>query len=257
MDPGLAPIPGWLRSHPVDRPRHPAGSKCRWHGCTRQGPSLARVSYSLVASSVYTAEDAAYWYAPLARAVPAAALACVITFAGGFYTPEYGLATFGGYAILSGVLGAILGARLLGSSVLRTVFLIQGVVSVAAGIAALIGMRGGLPVLLVVVALWGVVTGFLELYAGIRTRGRRAVARDWTFIGALTVLLAVVCLVIPPDYVQHYNAPGDGGPRILNASVMIVGILGVYGAIVAVYLAIAGFSLRFGASALSKDGATS
>jgi hypothetical protein len=76
-------------------------------------------------------------------------------------------------------------------------------------------------------------------------------------MGALTVVLAVVCLVIPPDYVQHYNAPGDGGPRILNASVMIVGILGVYGAIVAVYLAIAGFSLRFGASALSKDGATS
>jgi hypothetical protein len=210
-----------------------------------------------VASPEYTAEDAAYWYAPLARAVPAAALTCVITFAGGFYTPEYGLASFGGYAIVVGALGAFLAVRALRGGILRTVFLIQAVVSVAAGIAALIGMHGGLPVLLVVVALWGVIAGFLELYAGIRSRRRRALARDWIFIGALTVLFAVVCLVIPPGYVQHYNAPGDGGARILNASVMVVGALGVYGAVAAVYLAIAGFSLRFGASAAAKDGATS
>jgi hypothetical protein len=206
-----------------------------------------------MASSVYTAEDAAYWYAPLARAVPAAALACVITFAGGFYTPEYGLASFGGYAIVIGVLGVVLSLRLLTAGPLRTVFLIQAIVSVAAGVAALIGVDGGLPVLLVVVALWGVIAGALELYAGIRSRGKRAVARDWIFIGALTVLFAVVCLVIPPGYVQHYNAPGDGGARVLNASVMVVGAMGLYGAIVAVYLAIAGFSLRFGATATGKD----
>jgi hypothetical protein len=210
-----------------------------------------------MASPEYTAEDAAYWYAPLARAVPAAALACVITFAGGFYTPEYGLASFGGYAILVGVLGAFLAARALSAGVLRTVFLIQAIVSVVAGVAALIGMHGGLPVLLVVAALWGIIAGFLELYAGIRSGRRRAVARDWIFIGALTVLFAVVCLVIPPDYVQHYNAPGDGGARVLNASVMVVGALGIYGAVATVYLAIAGFSLRFGASAVAKDGATS
>jgi hypothetical protein len=210
-----------------------------------------------MASPVYTAEDAAYWCAPLARAVPAAALACVITFAGGFYTPEYGLATFGGYAVLIGVVGAVLAFRALAGGVLRSVFVIQAVVSVAAGAAALVGMRGGLPVLLVVVALWGVVAGALELYAGIRSRHTRAVARDWIFVGGLTVLLALVCLVIPPDYVQHYNAPGDGGPRILNASVTVVGALGIYGAVVAVYLAIAGFSLRSGASAVAKDGATS
>jgi hypothetical protein len=214
-----------------------------------------------VASPEYTAADAAYWYAPLARAVLAAALTCVITFAGGFYTPQYGLASFGGYAILAGLLGVFLSLRALAGGVLRTVFLIQAIVSVAAGVAALIGMNGGLPVLLVVVALWGVVTGFLELYAGIRTRNARAVGRDWIFVGALTILLAIVCLVIPPGYVQHYNAPGDGGARVLNASVMVVGALGIYGAVVAVYLAIAGFSLRFGAStaktAVTKDGAAS
>jgi len=210
-----------------------------------------------MASPVYTAEDAAYWYAPLARAVPAAALAFVITFAGGFYTPEFGLASFGGYAIVAGVVGAFLSIRVLQRGVTRTLFLIQSVVSVAAGVSALIGMNGGLPVLLVVVALWGVVAGFLELFAGIRMRRSRAVARDWIFVGALTVVLAVAALVIPPDYVQHYNAPGDGGPRVLNASVTIVGALGLYGAIAAVYLAIAGFSLRWGGASARKDGAVS
>jgi uncharacterized membrane protein HdeD (DUF308 family) len=210
-----------------------------------------------MASPVYTAEDAAYWYAPLARAVPAAALACVITFAGGFYTPEYGLASFGGYAIVAGLLGILLSARAIGPGVSRTLFLIQAVVSVAAGIAALLGMNGGLPVLLVVISLWGVVAGFLELFAGIRVRRSRAVGRDWIFVGGLTILLAIVALVIPPDYSQHYNAPGDGGSRVLNTSVMIVGALGVYGAIAAVYLAIAGFSLRWGGAAARKDGAQS
>ena len=210
-----------------------------------------------MASPVFTADDAAYWYAPIARAVPAAALACVITFAGGFYTPEYGLTSFGGYAILIGLTGVLLSMRVLAAGVLRTVFLLQAIVSVAAGVAALVGMRGGLPVLVAVVALWGVITGFLELYAGIRSRSTRAVARDWMFIGALTVLVALVCLAIPPGYVQHYNAPADGGARILNASVKVVGALGIYGAIAAVYLAIAGFSLRFAAAAAAKDGAAS
>lgn len=204
------------------------------------------------AKNAVTAEDAAYWYAPLARAVPAAALACVITFAGGFYTPDYGLGSFGGYAILAGLVGIFLSVRVVSAGATRTLFLLQGIVSVIAGVAALIGINGGLPVLLVVLATWGVIAGFLELVAGIRVRGRRAVARDWIFVGGLTVLLAIVALVIPPDYTQHYFAKDDGGSRVLNTSVMIVGALGVYGAIAAVYLAIAGFSLRFAGKAAAN-----
>jgi uncharacterized membrane protein HdeD (DUF308 family) len=209
-----------------------------------------------MAGPEYTAQDAAYWYAPLSRAIAAAALACVITFAGGFYTPEYGLASFGGYAVVIGLLGIFVSARGLGSGASRNVFLIQAIVSIAAGIVALLGMHGGLPVLLIVIALWGVVAGFLEFYAGIRSRKTRAAARDWIFMGALTGALAIVALVIPPDYVQHYNAPDDGGSRVLNASVMVVGALGVYGAIAAVYLAVTAFSMRWGGAAARKNEAT-
>jgi hypothetical protein len=214
-----------------------------------------------VAGTVYTAEDAAYWYAPLLRAVPAAALACVITFSGGFYTPEYGLASFGGYAVVAGILGIILSFRAIAAGPNRTLFVIQAIVSIVAGGGALVGVHGGLPVLILTIGPWGVLTGLIEVFAGVRARGKRAVARDWIFVGAVTVVLALVAFVIPPDYSQHYNAPGDGGSRILNTSVMIVGALGVYGAIVAVYLAIAAFSLKWGGATAkgqaSKSKATS
>jgi uncharacterized membrane protein HdeD (DUF308 family) len=211
---------------------------------------------SVMAGPEYTAEDAAYWYAPLVRAVPAAVLACVITFAGGFYTPEYGLASFGGYALVAGLLGLFLSLRAMRRGGSRGMFVIQSIVSIGAGVAALIGVHGGLPVLLVVVALWGVVAGFLELIAGIRQRKCRVSSRDWMFVGGLTVLLGVVALVIPPNYSQPYDAPDDGGSRVITTSVDIVGAIGVYAAIVAVYLAIAAFSLRWGAAAALKTAAT-
>lgn len=201
-----------------------------------------------------TTEDAAYWYVPLARAIPAAALACVVTFAGGNYTPEFGLFVFGGFALLAGVLGVILSVRAL-AGVNRTIFLIQAIVSVLIGVGALLGWRTGLPLFLVLVSIWAVISGFAELYAGVRVRGRRAVARDWIFVGGVTVLLAVFALVIPPGYVQHYTDPT--GPRVLNTSVMVVGGLAVYGAIVAVYLLIAAFSLKWASAPAPRKGVTS
>jgi hypothetical protein len=201
-----------------------------------------------------TAEDAAYWYVPLARAIPAAALACVVTFAGGNYTPEFGLFVFGGFALIAGVLGVILSLRAL-AGVNRTIFLIQAIVSVLIGVGALVGWQTGLPLFLVLVSIWAVISGFAELYAGVRVRGRRAVARDWIFVGGVTVLLAVFTLVIPPGYVQHYTDPT--GPRVLNTSVMVVGGLAVYGAIVAVYLLIAAFSLKWASAPATQKGVTS
>jgi uncharacterized membrane protein HdeD (DUF308 family) len=209
-----------------------------------------------MASTVYTAQDAAYWYVPLTRAVPAAALSCVVTFAGGHYSPEFGLYSFGGFALLSGLLSLFLNSRVLARGAERSVFLVQSVVGILAGIGAIIAAHGGLPAFLVVLSAWAAITGVLELYAGLRSRRRLATSRDWTFIGALTVVFAIVTLVIPPDYVQHYTGP-DGNPRVLNTSVMLVGGLSVYGVIVAVYLGIAAFSLKWGPASEPRNGTAS
>jgi hypothetical protein len=205
-----------------------------------------------VASPKYTADDVDFWYVPLFRAVPAAALACVITFAGGFYTPEYGLYSFGGYALVTGVLGLFATIRALGFGAARAEFALQSIVSIIAGVMSLVVVEKNLAFLLLDLVLWGAITGALELYSGIRNRGTRGVGRDWIFVGGLTVALAVLALVFPPNFVEHYNAPGDGGARVLNTSVMIVGAIGVYAALVAVYLLIAAFSLRWAAIAARK-----
>lgn len=61
-------------------------------------------------------------------------------------------------------------------------------------------------------------------------------------IGALGLVLAVVLLLIPADYVLQYSV----GPEALTLSgiILAVGMFGGYSAIVAVFLAIAGFSPR-------------
>ena len=63
------------------------------------------------------AQRAAYWPMPIARAVPAAGLALVITFSAD-HSARFGLITFGIFGIIAGlVLGAVAWLRLASSRV--------------------------------------------------------------------------------------------------------------------------------------------
>jgi uncharacterized membrane protein HdeD (DUF308 family) len=111
---------------------------------------------------------------------------------------------------------------------------VNGLVTAVAGLLALSFQGAGLAVYLFIVSVWAAVTGFIELYAGLRERSRTAregirspVARDWIAVGALTAVFAVVYLLLPPN------------------AVVAIGLLGAYLVIVGVYLAIAGFSLKW------------
>ena len=76
----------------------------------------------------------------------------------------------------------------------------------------------------------------LELYLGLRAR-REPGARDRMFLGALTVVLAIAVLVVPPDFVQPFAFDEVTGQ--VTASVVIVGLLGAYWAILGIFLVIA------------------
>jgi uncharacterized membrane protein HdeD (DUF308 family) len=115
---------------------------------------------------------------------------------------------------------------------------------VIGGVFALISAREGVPALIALASVIVGASGIIELVSGLRARGRLAAARDWVFVGAVSALFAVTTLLVPADFVQAVGAPGDGFPP-LTASVIIVGSLGAYAAIVAVYLVIAGFSLKW------------
>ena len=179
------------------------------------------------------------WIAPLVRAVPAIVLAIVITFSAD-HSAALGLLTFGVFGVVSGLgigIVALRGAAGAG----RTIQLIQAALTVLAGVAALAVTGGGLPYLVLILSAWAVTTGFLELYLGLRARGEIG-ARDRMFIGGLTIVLAIVVLVVPPDYVQPFAFDEVTGE--VTASVIIVGLLGAYWAILGVFLSIAAIPVK-------------
>jgi uncharacterized membrane protein HdeD (DUF308 family) len=183
--------------------------------------------------AVATARDAAperaqYWAVPVVRGLIALVPAAVITFSQN-HSPEFGLLVFGVWAIVAGLVVGALSMRLVADRGIRSLFVVTAVVTVVAGLLA-VSVPGGLPFLLYLVSVWAAVTGFVELYAGLRARGRTAAARDWIAAGGLTAVLAIVFLLLPPD------------------AVTTVGLLGGYLVILGVYLVIGGLSLKWAAA---------
>jgi uncharacterized membrane protein HdeD (DUF308 family) len=201
------------------------------------------------------AHAARYWPWVLLRALPALVVAVVITF-NADHSARLGFFTFGALALAGGAVVLVGAARALTAGVVRWCFALQGAISLVLGAIALFSASAGLPFLILLVSAFGVLTGFLELYSGLRSRGRSDSARDWLFAGALTVLFAVVVLVVPADYSQPFTGP-DGVERALTASIVLVGLLGAYGAILGVYLVIAGLSLKWAPRTVAATAAES
>jgi uncharacterized membrane protein HdeD (DUF308 family) len=187
-------------------------------------------------------EAATPWYVPLARAVPALVLAVVVTFSADHSAP-LGLVTFGIFAVASGAVLTASALRLGAKGVVRTVTFAQGILTAVAGVVSLALPGAGLPFFVFLLTAFAAITGFLELYLGLRSRGRSGSSRDWVFVGALTALLAIVVLLVPPGFSQGYTV--DDFQGVLTASTIVVGALGAYWVILGVYLIIAGLSLRW------------
>jgi uncharacterized membrane protein HdeD (DUF308 family) len=206
----------------------------------KEGP---RVAQSAGVVTPETRGDATAWYVPLARAVPALVLAIVVTFSADHSAP-LGLLTFGVFGVLAGAILVASALRLGATGIVRGITLAQGLVTVLAGVVSLALPAAGLPFFVFLLTAFAAITGFLELYLGLRSRGRDSSSRDWVFVGALTALLALLVLLVPPGFSQQFTGP-DGVARELTASVVVVGALGAYWAILGVYLVIAGFSLKW------------
>ena len=184
------------------------------------------------------------WLFPVLRAIPAAVVALVITFSADHST-TLGFLSLGAFAIATGVVVATAALR---DAYPRGPFLLQGSLLVIGGIFALVSAREDVPALISVTSVIIGASGIIELVAGLRARGHLAAARDWIFVGAISALFAVLVVLIPADFSQAISIPGKVVPS-LTASVILVGALGAYTAIVAVYLVIAGLSLKWAPSA--------
>ena len=182
------------------------------------------------------------WVVPALRAVVALAVGCAITFTSA-HSATFGLVAFGVFAVVG---GAVVAAGAFGDRAERRsrgLFALQGILTVAAGVAALVLPEGGVRYLVWVVSAWAIVTGALELVSGIRARSRVAEARDWMIVGGLTLILAIAFLIVPPDYSQTLGGI-ERVPGHLTASVVLVGIFGAWAIVAGVLLGIAAVSAR-------------
>ncbi len=178
----------------------------------------------------------------LARAALAAIAALMITFSPDHSAPV-GLSVFSGF-IIATALVLLLATWLVAKAGGRWHYVLLGVIGLMAGIVSGIPPLRTTETFFVVLISWAALSGLVELLAGIRVRrDDDPNARDMITVGALTLLLAVVLLAIPPAYSLGYTIE-EAGSFTLTGIILGVGVFGAYAAIVAVYLAIAGLSPR-------------
>jgi uncharacterized membrane protein HdeD (DUF308 family) len=104
---------------------------------------------------------------------------------------------FGGYALVEGVLNVIAAVRGRGDDQPWWALLLEGLVSIAAGIVAFAVPGLTALALLYVIAAWAIVTGVLEIVAAIRLR-RRIAGEAWLVLnGVLSIAFGVLTMLAP------------------------------------------------------------
>lgn len=134
---------------------------------------------------------------------------------------------FGIYAMVDGAFAMLSGLVRSRYSPRWWVFLLEGLISVAAGVIAL--ARPGLAgfALLVVIAAWAILTGILEIAAAIRLR--RELTNEWmlAFGGFISIVFGILVLF----------QPAAGG-------LVITLMIGAYALVFGILLVALGFRLR-------------
>ena len=176
----------------------------------------------------------------LARALFAAVAALMITFSPD-HSAEVGLAAFGGFGIATGLV-LVLAAWLVAQPGERGSWVLLAAPYIVAGMTASLPALRSETLFFVLVIVFAVIAGLIELLQGLRRRARRdALSRDAVFIGALTIVLGLALLLVPAGYSLDYVIE-EAGSFTLTGITIGVGVFGGYAAIVAVFLGIAGFS---------------
>ncbi len=133
---------------------------------------------------------------------------------------------FGVYALIDGVIAVVTGITRIKDTPRWWVFLLEGLVSIAAGVVAM--LQPGLTsfVLLAMIAAWAILTGILEIAAAIRLR--REINNEWflSLSGILSIGLGVLLALQP-----------------VAGGIAVIWMLGTYALIFGFLLVLLGFRL--------------
>jgi uncharacterized membrane protein HdeD (DUF308 family) len=132
---------------------------------------------------------------------------------------------FGAYAIVTGVLALYAAVRSGGNNFWA--LLIEGIVGIIAGLIAFVWPGLTALALLLVIAVWAILTGALEVAAAVRLR--KVIENEWAliFAGVLSVLFGVLLAVQP-------------GAGVLA----LVWLIGVYAIVFGIALLVLAWRLR-------------
>ena len=102
---------------------------------------------------------------------------------------------FGAYAVVDGVFAIV--AAITGESGGRASHLLEGVLGIAAGLIVVVYPDRAGTAIVLVIGLWAVVTGLLEVLSAIRLR--REIADEWLLAlgGLLSVVLGAILIARP------------------------------------------------------------
>jgi uncharacterized membrane protein HdeD (DUF308 family) len=118
-----------------------------------------------------------------------------------FFAPTYGIAIlvglFAAWAIIDGVGNLIAGIRTRGQDRSWWLEVLEGLVSVAAGVIAILLPDYAAQVLVLIIAAWAVLTGAIEIVMAIRLR--RVIDNEvWMALaGAASILFGVILVLFP------------------------------------------------------------
>ena len=134
---------------------------------------------------------------------------------------------FGVYAMIDGVIAVITGVTHVKDTPRWWVFLLEGLISIGAGVLAVLWPGLTTVVFLAMIAAWAILTGVLEIVAAIRLR--REINNEWLLIigGVLSIGLGVLLIL----------QPTAGG-------LALIWTIGAYALLFGILLIILGFRLR-------------
>jgi uncharacterized membrane protein HdeD (DUF308 family) len=104
---------------------------------------------------------------------------------------------FGGYALVEGVLNVVAAVRGRGDDQPWWALLLEGLVSIAAGVVTFAVPGLTALALLYVIAAWAIVTGVLEIVAAIRLRRRITGDAVLALNGVLSIAFGVLTMLVP------------------------------------------------------------
>ena len=166
------------------------------------------------------------WWVWLSRGI-ASVLFGVLAFMWPALTLEILIYLVGAYLLIDGFLNIIAAISHRKQTTSWWIVLLEGLVSVIAGLLAFIWPESTAFILLFIVAVWAILTGILEIIEAMRLR--KQIKSEWLFIlsGLLSVLFGILLLIWP----------GSG-------LVMLVWFLGFYAILFGFTLILLSFKVR-------------